>query len=73
MSEEDDYGLSPTKEVVEIDPEVTKIATDYLGLGARTRIVTYNEDTRTKLQQLDEGKYEMVMRTLSMMCLCRTT
>lgn len=60
-------------EVVEIDPEVTKIATDYLGLGARTRIVTYNEDARTKLQQLDEGKYEMVMRTLSMMCLCRTT
>ena len=60
-------------EVVEIDPEVTKIATDYLGLGARTRIVTYNEDARTKLQQLGEGKYEMVMRTLSMMCLCRTT
>ena len=48
-------------EVLEIDPEVTKIATDYLGLGARTRIVTYNEDARTNLQQLDEGKYEMVM------------
>ena len=48
-------------EVVEIDPEVTKIATDYLGLSRKTRIVTYNEDARTKLQQLDEGKYEMVM------------
>ena len=44
-----------------------------LGLGPRARIVTYNEDARTKLQQLDEGKYEMVMGTLSMMCLRRTT
>ena len=52
---------------------MAKIATDYLGLGARTRIVTYNEDARTELQQLDESKDEMVMRTLSMMCLCRTT
>ena len=60
-------------EIVEIDPEVAKIATDYLGLGPRARIVTYNEDARTKLQQLDEGKYEMVMETLSMMCLRRTT
>ena len=60
-------------EIVEIDPEVAKIATDYLGLGPRARIVTYNEDARTKLQQLDEGKYEMVMGTLSMMCLYRTT
>ena len=60
-------------EIKQIDPAVTKIATDYLGLGARTQIVTYNEDPRTKLQQLDEGKYEMVMRTLSMVCLCRTT
>ena len=48
-------------EIKQIDPAVTKIATDYLGLGARTQIVTYNEDARTKLQQLDEGKYEMVM------------
>ncbi|MDP6454889.1 MAG: fused MFS/spermidine synthase [SAR202 cluster bacterium] len=48
-------------EVVEIDPEVTEIATDYLGLSRRTRIVTYNEDARTKLQQLEVGKYEMVM------------
>jgi predicted membrane-bound spermidine synthase len=48
-------------EVVEIDPEVTKIATDYLGLSKRTRIVTYNEDARTKFQQLKVGKYEMVM------------
>ena len=48
-------------EVVEIDPEVTEIATIYLGLSEGTRIVTYNEDARTRLQQLDEGRYEMVM------------
>jgi spermidine synthase len=46
---------------VEIDPAVTEIATDYLGLSKQTRIVTYNEDARTKLQQLEKGKYEMVM------------
>ena len=48
-------------EVVEIDPEVTQVAHEYLALPPDTSIVTYPEDARTKLQQLPKGKYEFVV------------
>ena len=48
-------------EVVEIDPEVTQVAHEYLALPLNTSIVTYTEDARTKLQDLPKGKYEFVV------------
>lgn len=48
-------------EVVEIDPEVTEVAYDYLGLWRDTRIVTYNEDARTKLQELRPASYDLII------------
>ncbi len=48
-------------EVVEIDPEVTEVATEYLALPLNTSIVTYTEDARTKLQELPQGKYEFIV------------
>ncbi len=35
-----------TLEVIEIDPQVTQVAFEHLGLRPDTRIVTYNEDAR---------------------------
>ena len=40
---------------------MTAVSYEWMGLRRDTRIVTYNEDARTKLQQLEVGKYEMVM------------
>ncbi len=48
-------------EVVEIDPEVTEVAHEYLALPLNTSIITYTEDARTKLQELPKGKYELVV------------
>ena len=48
-------------EVVEIDPAVTEIATEYLALPRGTGIVSYPEDARTKLQVLQKGKYEFIV------------
>ena len=48
-------------EVVEIDPAVTEVATEYLALPADTSIITYPEDARTKLQDLPRGKYEFIV------------
>lgn len=48
-------------EVVEIDPAVTEVATEYLALPADTSIITYSEDARTKLQDLPLGKYEFIV------------
>ena len=50
-----------TLEVIEIDPEVTRVAFDYLGLSADTRIVTYNEDARMAVPKLPEGQYDLVI------------
>jgi spermidine synthase len=50
-----------TLEVIEIDPEVTRVATDYLGLPADTSIVTYNNDARTKIPRLEQGQFDIVM------------
>ncbi len=49
-----------TLEVIEIDPEVTRVAFDYLGLSPDTRVVTYNEDARMTVLKLPEGQYGLV-------------
>ncbi len=48
-------------EVVEIDPEVTEVVHKYLGMPRDTRIVTYNEDARTKFLELPEGRYDLIV------------
>lgn len=48
-------------EVVEIDPEVTRVAHQVLGLRPDTRIVTRNEDARMVLPTLPAGAYDMVV------------
>jgi len=50
-----------TVEVIEIDPEVTRAAFDYLGLSPDTGIVTYNRDARMVVPELPEGQYDLVM------------
>ncbi|MFC1864332.1 fused MFS/spermidine synthase [Chloroflexota bacterium] len=50
-----------TLEVIEIDPEVTRVAFDYLGLAADTHIVTYNEDARMAVPNLPEDQYGLVI------------
>jgi len=48
-------------EVIEIDPEVTQVVFEYLGLRPDTRIVTYNEDARMAVPKLDPGQYDLVV------------
>jgi len=48
-------------EVIEIDPEVTSVVHEYLGLSPDTRIVTYNEDARMAVPKLPEGQYNIVI------------
>jgi len=48
-------------EVIEIDPAVTRVATEALGLRPDTRIVTRNEDARMVLPTLPAGAYDMVV------------
>ncbi len=46
-------------EVVEIDPEVTKVAYEYLGLSPNTRIKTYNTDGRWYVMNCPK-KYDVI-------------
>jgi len=49
-------------EVVEIDPEVTAVAYEYLGLSPQTRIRTFNLDARLFLMELDPARrYDMII------------
>ena len=48
-------------EVVEIDPEVTRIAHEYLWLPLNTRIISYHEDARMKARELPVGAYDIVV------------
>ena len=50
-----------TVEVIEIDPEVTNVAFEYLGLRPDTKIVTYNEDARMAVQKLPRSQYDLVI------------
>jgi tetratricopeptide (TPR) repeat protein/spermidine synthase len=50
-----------TLEVIEIDPEVTRVAFEHLGLRPDTRIVTYNQDARAAMARFPEGSYGLVI------------
>ena len=48
-------------DVIEIDPEVTKVAHNQLGLGDKTRIRSFNQDARTFLMEWpDRQQYDVV-------------
>ena len=48
-------------DVIEIDPEVTKVAHNQLGLGDKTRIRSFNQDARTFLMEWpDRQEYDVV-------------
>jgi len=48
-------------DVIEIDPEVTKVAHNQLGLGDKTRIRSFNQDARTFLMEWpDRQHYDVV-------------
>jgi spermidine synthase len=48
-------------DVIEIDPGVTQVAYDWLGLSADTDIVTYNQDARLFLAQESSKTYNLIM------------
>ena len=49
-------------DVVEIDPQVTAIAYEELGLSRQTRIRTFNQDARLFLMELDPARrYDLVL------------
>jgi len=47
--------------VIEIDPGVTQVAHDLLGLGRDTRVVTFNEDARLLLEREPTQAYDLIM------------
>ncbi len=47
-------------DVIEIDPGVTLVAHEFMGLRRDTRIRTFNEDARTFLARQPERQYELV-------------
>jgi spermidine synthase len=47
-------------DVIEIDPEVTEIAHDMLGLRRDTHVTSYNEDARTFLEREPAVTYDLV-------------
>jgi spermidine synthase len=48
-------------DVIEIDPGVTQIAHDLLGLAPHSSVVSYNEDARMFLQRAPTEQYDMIM------------
>ena len=49
------------QEVIEIDPAVTRVAHEYLGMPRDTRIITHNQDARMKIPELERGTYDIVV------------
>jgi spermidine synthase len=47
--------------VIEIDPGVTEVAHDYLGLARDTDVVSYNEDARLFLERDPSTGYDLIM------------
>jgi spermidine synthase len=47
--------------VLEIDPGVTQVAHDLLGLDRDTTVVTYNEDARLFLEREPTSRYDLIM------------
>ena len=50
-----------TLEVIEIDPAVTQVAFEYLGLSRSTKTLSYNEDARMVVPRLPLGQYDLVV------------
>jgi spermidine synthase len=48
-------------DVIEIDPGVTEVAHQVLGLARDTRITTYNQDARLYLEQEPAERYDLIM------------
>ena len=48
-------------DVIEIDPGVTEIAHELLGLSRDTQITTYNEDARTFLEREPTSRYDLIL------------
>jgi spermidine synthase len=49
-------------DVVEIDPEITRLAHEYLGVPKNTRIMSFNEDGRWFVMNSTEiGKYDFIV------------
>ncbi|MBE2235760.1 MAG: fused MFS/spermidine synthase [Anaerolinea sp.] len=48
-------------DVIEIDPGVTQVAHDLLGLSRDTRIRSFNEDARLVMQRPPDQRYDLIM------------
>ncbi|MFQ5854417.1 MAG: fused MFS/spermidine synthase [Anaerolineae bacterium] len=48
-------------DVIEIDPGVTQVAYDLLGLNRDTRVVTYNQDARVFLERPAADRYDLIL------------
>ena len=48
-------------DVIEIDPGVTEVAYDWLGLSRDSAVATYNEDARLFMQQPPHQQYNLIM------------
>jgi len=48
-------------DVIEIDPGVTKVAYEYLGLPRETTVVSFNEDARTFLKREPGTHYDLII------------
>ncbi|MGC8780703.1 MAG: fused MFS/spermidine synthase, partial [Anaerolineae bacterium] len=48
-------------DVIEIDPGVTQVAYDLLGLARDTTVVTYNEDARMYFKRPPTVRYDLIM------------
>jgi spermidine synthase len=48
-------------DVIEIDPGVTRVAHELLGLSRDTSIVTYNEDARLFLERAPDHLYDLIL------------
>ena len=49
------------QEVIEIDPAVTRVAQEYLGLPRDTSIIMHHYDARMKIPELEHGRYDIVI------------
>jgi spermidine synthase len=49
------------QEVIEIDPAVTQVTHEYLGMPRDTTIITHNKDARLKIPELEHGSYDVVI------------
>ena len=49
------------QEVIEIDPAVTRVTHEYLGMPRDTTIITHNQDARIKIPELQPGRYDIVI------------